>query len=140
MAPQQARGKPPDVVMPGLKVWYVPANSRRDLRRGSRLRAMDDFLLSARVQDVVLHAAEDIAGEARGMAIEEGAVETGDYANRFDAQPGPVAVVAGNPRRTAIVTNDSDAAAPHEFGNSKRPARRTLLRAGLKFHTPKGIA
>lgn len=140
MIPPNVRGTPPVYQTPGLRVWYAPANTRRDLRKGSKLMSMQEFLLSERLQQVVDDATDDVAGEARGMAIEEGAVETGGYASGFRAERGPVQVIAGNARRTGRVVNEDPAAAPQEFGNRRVPARHVLLRAGLKFHTPRGIA
>ena len=141
--PPVARGK-------GWAAHYVPANHRRDLPKGSRHRAMDSFLLSPQLQDVVLRAGEDIAGEARGMAIEEGVAETGEYASSFDARVGPPLSVGPpfpNPRVSVIVSNDAgdadtgySVAADVEYGTSTRPGKRILYRAGLKYHTPRGIA
>lgn len=141
--PPVARGK-------GWAAHYVPANSARDLPRGSKHRAMDAFLLSNQLADAVMDAGEDIAREARAMAIEEGVAETGEYASSFEAKPGRLITVGPpwpNPRVSVIVSNDAgdpdtgySVAADVEYGTSTRPGKRILYRAGLKYHTPKGIA
>lgn len=141
--PDRVRVRPPDYVGKNIRAWYVPANSRRDLPRGSTMRAMDDFLMSNDLQNVLDDIGEDIAMEARAMAIEEGHVETGEYATSFDSEPGPPVVIENthpNPRRSVRVTNDATYAAAIEFGNAGNGGNghRILLRAGLKFHTPKG--
>lgn len=132
-----------------VTVRYRPANRKSDLRPGSRMESMKEFLMSDRIQDVTLQAAEDIAGEARGMAIEQGIAETGRYVSSFDAVKGPPAMVAGNLRRTAHVTNDAvvqtasgtySVAADVEWGTSKTEGKHIIARAGMKYHTPKGIA
>ena len=143
-------GRPPVARGKGWAAHYVPANHRRDLPKGSRHRAMDAFLLSPGLQDVVLRVAEDIAGEARAMAIQEGIAETGEYAGSFDAKPSrPITVGPPfpNPRVSAVVTNDAgdpdtgySVAADVEYGRPGKEGRRIMYRAGLKYHTPKGIA
>lgn len=141
MIPPHVRGRPADARGAGWRAWYQPANTERDLPKGSKHRPMADFLMSDDLQSVVLDVADEIGGEARGMAIEEGAVETGEYASSFEARAGSVVVVSDpfpNPRVSADVLNTSDHAAAEEFGNSKRSGSRVLGRAGAKFDSPKG--
>jgi len=141
--PDRVRSRPPTARGAGWRAWYVPANTRRDLPAGSRFRAMDDFLLSRQLHKPVLEAAEDVASEARALAIEGGMVDSGDFVSSFDVEAGPVLTVSDpfpNPRVTGRVTNDSDHAAAVEWGNAqtKGQGHRVLGRAGEKFHTPKG--
>lgn len=132
-----------------FRARYVPSHSQRQMntaraRRGlkpSKMKAMDDFLMSDEVQDVSDAAAEDIAMEARAEAIEGGILETGNYSMSFDSERIPPVVAGGNPRRAAKVFNDDEAAPAVEFGNKKvGDGRWVLTRAGQKYHTPKGIA
>lgn len=123
-----------------ITVVYRPANTKGDLQPGSRAGSMKEFLLSDRIADVLDDAADDIAAEAKHIAMADGAMETGDYANSFTTKRAGAIVIAGNARRSVHVVNEDESAAANEFGNSKRAGRRTLARAGEKFHTPKGIA
>lgn len=122
-------------------VRYKPANHQRDLPRGSHHLAMDAFLLSDEVQDVSMAAARDMARDMAIQAVAEGAADTGAYASGFEVEERQPLLAGGNLRRAAVVRNSTDAAAPMEFGNRRvGEGRRIMLRVGLRYHTPRGIA
>lgn len=116
---------------------YVPAETKKDLPKGSPYKAMDAFLMSDRVQDVAIAAAKDIAGGASAIVAAE-ASDTGELARSYEVHETSPEVIDGHPRRTAIIVNNDRAATPIEFGNSRTPAHRPLQRAGEPYHTPKG--
>lgn len=126
---------------------YVPANSSAQINaaraaRGhkpSKFQAMDAFLMSDQIQDVSDAAAKDIAEDASQMAVAEGVVKSGSYASAFETEEADPIVAAGNPRRTAAVYNDDAAAPSVEYGSRMSPGDRVLGRAGMKYHTPRGI-
>lgn len=124
-----------------VEAFYRPANSRRDLPAGSGFKAMDAFLLSSRVQDVVNDVAEAIADDARALARAEGLVRSGVYSTSFGTRESEPVVLAGehpNPRRGALVVNDAPHAASLEFGTSKARAYHVLERAAEPYRSPKG--
>lgn len=120
---------------------YRPANTLNDLApevAATGRQSMAEFLLSPQVQRPVSQATEDVAEAARALTVAVGAVDTGDFVSKFDAQVGKPMVVAGNPRVTGRVVNDSDHAAAVEFGNSRvGEGRRILGNAAQPWHTPK---
>lgn len=67
------------------------------------------FMLSEQVREPVMATCRTIAAEA---ALTDGTSIAGDYGT----EPGPVVVVAGNPRVTGRVTNNNEKAAAYEFG------------------------
>lgn len=116
---------------------YVPANTKRDLPKGSPYKAMDAFLMSDRVQDVAQEAAKDVAEDA-GVIVSAEATDTGELARSYEARADVPVVIDGNPRRTSVVVTNVAHAAAVEFGNSRSRAVHPLQRAGEPYHTPKG--
>lgn len=149
-----------------FRTHYIPATSvpRHDAGRArygippSRNASMAEFLVSPRLQHTVLQVAEDIADVARNLArtelqtAKEGASM---YLKSIEARVIPPVVAGRSPRAAAAVTAhggraswggftdpESSHAAIVEFGNPAAPnsGRRILGRAGITFHTPKGLA
>lgn len=116
---------------------YVPAETKKDLPKGSPYKAMDAFLMSDRVRDVAHAAAKDLADDAATIVSAE-ATETGALARGYEAREDLPVVIDGHPRRVAVVVNNDPAAAPVEFGNGRARAVHPLQRAGEPYHTPKG--
>lgn len=116
---------------------YVPAETKKDLPKGSRFKAMDAFLMSDRVQDVAHRVAEDLADDAATIVSAE-ATETGELARGYEARADTPVTIDGHPRRTAVVVNNVAHAAAVEFGNAQSRAVHPLQRAGEPYHTPKG--
>lgn len=139
--PDSVRRRPPDARGRNVKAWYAPANSQRDLPKGTKSKAMDAFLMSDEVADISEQAAKDIADEARQDAASQGISESGEYISSFETERDFVVEVADphpNPRRGARVGNNSKHAAAVEFGNRGREGKHILQRAGSKFDSPKG--
>jgi Bacteriophage HK97-gp10, putative tail-component len=98
--------------------------------------SMAKFLLSSRVGDVAHKAGEDIADAAREDAAQHS--RTGTLAAGYDAIPSVGGEkMEGGPRKTAVVFNNVRHAALIELGGPRNPARHHLLKAGLKYHTPR---
>jgi hypothetical protein len=142
--PQHVRRRPPDYVGPDVKVWYQPANTRRDLPPGAsqKRQPMDVFLLSDDLQDVLMEAGEDMVDDARQIAIADGLVESGNYVRAFEARRGDIVEVNdgdfANPRVSTDVLNTDATAAAIEFGNSQVGAgRRVLGRVAAKYDNPR---
>lgn len=146
--PAHVRATPPVHIGPSVTAWYQPANTRRDLPRsvgGQRFAAMDEFLLSSEMQDVVNEAAGDMQTDAEDLARAEGLVRTGEYVSSFQHEPGPVVEVNdgefANPRVSAEVANTSDHAAAVEYGNSRAGrGYRILGKIAARYSSPKGGA
>lgn len=68
------------------------------------------FMLSEQARGPVMDICRVMAAEA---TTTDGTSIAGDY----DVEPGPVVVVAGNPRVTGRVTNNNEKAAAYEFGS-----------------------
>jgi len=142
----QARG--PVYAGPGVRVFYQPTNTRRDLPRvaGAQKRLpMDEFLLSDDLQDVLMEAGKDMVEDAREIAIGEGLVESGDYVESFEARRGDIVEVNdgefANPRVSTDVLNNATAAAAIEYGNKRvGRGRRVLGRVAAKYDNPRGGA
>lgn len=142
----QARG--PIYVAPGLRVYYQPTNTRRDLPpvpAAQKRRALDEFLLSEELQGTLMDAAEDMSRDAAELAASEGIVESGDYVSSFEARRGVIVEVNdgdfANPRVSADVLNTSAHAAAVEYGNSRVGAgHRILGKIAAKYDNPKGGA
>lgn len=105
---------------------YVPDNA-----------SMAKFLMSDRVGDVAMQAAEDIRQDARMRAIGSQLVDTTAYIENFLTEPSIGGHRAeGGPRRAANVYNEDEAAAPNEFGNGDQPGEHILLRSAMAYHIP----
>lgn len=117
---------------------YIPAYTRAQLRKGSKNRAMDSFLMSDRVADVTRLVTRHVAAEATTLAGAE-AFDTGEYASSFEVEE-TAPIWAGTPsfpRRTFRVINRTKHAAAVELGNSASgPGKYILTRAGAPFHNP----
>lgn len=146
--PRHVQARPPVFVGPGVRVWYQPTNTRRDLPRvpaSQKRRAMDEFLVSPELQDVVLEAAADMEADAREIAVSEGLVSSGEYVSKFEHKAGPIVEISDgdfpNPRVSAEVSNESKHAAAVEFGNSQvGEGHRVLGKVAAKYDNPKGGA
>jgi hypothetical protein len=144
--PRRVQARGPVHVGPGLRVYYQPTNTRRDLPRipaSQGRKAMDDFLVSPELQETVLEAAADIEADAVELATSEGLVDSGKYVSSFDHRAGEIVVVNDgeftNPRVSAEVSNDAAHAAAVEYGNKQVGAgHRILGRIAAKYDNPKG--
>lgn len=133
-----------------VRVRYKPANTRADLPPGSPYQAFNAFLLSEQVQQVAVDAAQDIAGVAVMLYIQE-AYDSGATAGSVEARADLPVRVAGNVRAAAVVTvnggrypgaRDPEASVGLivEFGNAQFQGRHILHRAGLPYDNPKAIS
>lgn len=125
-----------------MSVKYKPAYTRRDLPVDSKRLAMDAFLMSGRVQAVVLQVARDMADDARDLAVAKGLVDRGEYRDSFEVRPGRP-VWAGQPafpRRTAVLENTAGHAAALEWGNSQTgEGHHVMGEIQAKWHSPKAV-
>jgi hypothetical protein len=146
--PRRVRATPPVHVGPNTRVWYQPANTRRDLPRtpgGQSFDAMDAYLLSDDLQKALNAAGDDMVNDAQELTREVGAIETGAYLSSFRSSEGPIVEVNdgsySNPRRSVEVGNDDPSAAANEWGNSRRPrGYRILGKVAAQYDNPKGGA
>ena len=125
------------VKTPGLLAFYRPANARRDLPPGSGMRAMDSLLMSEELQGVADDVASAIREDARALATAQGLASSGRYISSFRSAEGEPRVLPGeypNPRRTAIVYNDTPYAATLERGRKGENGHYILTRASEPYH------
>lgn len=101
------------------------------------------LMRSDQTQDLADKGARAGVIEAQQSAIEAGLPE--DYVDSIKAEPGPLGVYGGNPRRTARVVARHRLAGVFEFGSGRRaprpqggssPVYRILGKAGAKIGSP----
>ena len=146
--PRRVQARGPVYVGPNLRVFYQPTNTRRDLppvAAAQKRQAMDEFLLSDQLQDVLMEAGGDMVEDAVEIAIADGLVGSGNYVRAFEARRGDIVVVDDgeytNPRFSTDVINTDASAAANEFGNKRvGPGHRVLGRVAAKYDNPKGGA
>lgn len=144
--PRHVQAKGPDYVAPGIAVFYQPTNTRRDLPRvpaSQKRQALDEYLLSDRLQDVLQEAGGDMVNSAEELAISEGVVESGEYLTSFESRRGDIVTVDdgdfANPRVSTDVLNTAATAAAVEYGNSQVGAgHRILGKVAAQYDNPKG--
>jgi hypothetical protein len=141
--PDRVRRTPPDARGRNVSAWYVPANTRSDLPKGTTALAMDDFLMSEDLRSLMNDVGKDMVADARQEAISQGLNDSGEYVSSFESRGSLVVSVENqghdNPRWAVSVGNTSGHAAAVEFGSSEsREAHRVLGRVGARYHTPKG--
>lgn len=140
----QARG--PVSVSPNLRVFYQPTNTRRDLPpvpASQKRQAMDEFLVSDDLQDVLMEAGADMARDAEELAAGEGITGSGRYLSSFESRRGTIVVVNdgeyANPRVSVDVGNTAVTAAAVEYGNAVvGPGHRILGKIAAQYDNPKG--
>jgi hypothetical protein len=146
--PQHVRRRPPEYVGPNVRVWYQPTNTRRDLPRvpaSQGRQAMDAYLVSPELQDVLMEAGGDMVDDAKQIALSEGISGSGRYLSSFEARRGEIVEISdgefANPRVSVEVENTAVTAAAVEYGNSRvGDGHRVLGQVADKYDNPRGGA
>lgn len=144
--PRRVQARGPVHVSPNLRVFYQPTNTRRDLPpvpAAQKRQAMDEFLVSDELQDVLMEAGADMANDAEELAAGEGITGSGRYLSSFESRRGAIVVVNDgeypNPRVSVDVGNSAVTAAAVEFGNAAvGPGHRILGKIATQYDNPKG--